>query len=238
MDSLALNDKEKLRIKDLPENERPYERLQKYGPQVLSNAELMAIIIKTGTKNETSIDIARRLLKMDEEEIGLAFLNHLSLEELQNVRGIGKVKAIQIKTVMELAKRISSTGRSNRVVIKSPDDVSKYLMEEMRCLKQEEIRILILNTKNYVMKACTIAVGGLNVSTVEIREVFKEPIRSGAASIILVHNHPSGDPTPSKDDIQFTKRITEGGEIIGIKILDHIVIGDGTYVSLKERGLF
>lgn len=238
MDSSALNDKDKLKIKDLPENERPYERLQKYGPQVLSNAELMAIIIKTGTKNETSIDIARRLLKMDEEEIGLAFLNHLSLEELQNVRGIGKVKAIQIKAVMELAKRISSTGTSNRAVIKSPDDVSRFLMEEMRCLKQEEFRILILNTRNCVMKTCTIAVGGLNVSSVEVREVFKEPIRSGAASIILVHNHPSGDPTPSKDDIQFTKRITEGGEIIGIKILDHIVIGDGTYVSLKERGLF
>ena len=228
----------KMTIKDLPEAERPYERLQKHGPNVLSNAELLAIIIKTGTRNETSVDVARRLLNLDEEKQGLAFLNYLSLEELKKVKGIGNVKAIQIKAIIELAKRISSTTRGDKVIVKSPDDVCKHLMEEMRNLKQEEFRILLLNTKNCIMKACVIAVGGLNSSAVEVREVFKEPIRSGCASIILSHNHPSGDPEPSKDDILFTKRIAEGGELIGIKVLDHIIIGDGSYTSLKEKGLF
>ena len=228
---------DRLKIKDLPESERPYERLEKYGPHMLSNAELLAIIIKTGTRNETSVDIARKLLKMDDEEMGLSFLHHLSIEELENIKGIGRVKAIQIKALMELAKRISSTRTNKKVVIKSPEDVCSYVMEEMRYLKQEEFRILILNTKNYIQKVCTIAIGGLNASAVEVREVFKEPIKSGCASIILIHNHPSGDPTPSKEDILFTKRISEGGQIIGIKVLDHIVIGNGTYASLKEKGL-
>ena len=153
---------DRLKIKDLPESERPYERLEKYGPHMLSNAELLAIIIKTGTRNETSVDIARKLLKMDDEEMGLSFLHHLSIEELENIKGIGRVKAIQIKALMELAKRISSTRTNNKVVIKSPEDVGSYVMEEMRYLKQEEFRILILNTKNYIQKVCTIAIGGLN----------------------------------------------------------------------------
>lgn len=228
----------KLRIKDLPENERPYERLQKFGPDMLSNAELLAIIIKTGTKGETSVDIARRLLIKDEEGIGPAFLNYLSLEELVGIKGIGKVKAIQIKALLELAKRIHSTRRTGKVTIKSPEDVCKYLMEEMRRLKQEQLRILVLNTKNHILKECTVAVGGLNKSSVEIREVFKEPIKIGAASVILIHNHPSGDPEPSGDDILITRRIAKGGEMMGINVLDHIIIGDGSYTSLKEKGLF
>lgn len=228
----------RLRIKDLPENERPYERLQKYGAHILSNAELLAIIIKTGTRTETSVEVAQRLLKMDEEGIGLGFLNHVSLEELKRIKGIGKVKAIQIKALMELAKRISASRKANKIVIKSPKDVSSLLMEEMRCLRQEELREILLNSKNCVIRTCTVAVGGLNTSAVEVREVFKEPIRSGCASIILVHNHPSGDPEPSKEDVLFTKRIFEGGEILGIKVLDHIIIGDGNYISMKEKNLF
>ncbi len=229
---------DRLRVKDLPEDERPYERLEKFGANMLSNAELLAIIIKTGTRRETSIDVAKRLLKKDEEGIGLAFLNHISLEELTGIKGIGKVKAIQLKALAELSKRISSTRRGAEVVIKSPEDVSQYLMGEMRCLAQEEFRILLLNTKNCVTKMCTIAVGGLNASYVEAREIFKEPVRTGAASIILVHNHPSGDPSPSRDDILLTRRAAEAGAIMGIKVLDHIVIGGGTYSSLKEEGLF
>lgn len=228
----------RLKMKDLPDSERPYERLQKYGAHVLSNSELLAIIIKTGTKDETSVEMAQRLLKMDHESVGLSFLHNISLEQLKKIKGIGNVKAIQIKAVMELAKRISSTFNNERVVIKTPSDVSGHLMEEMRCLKQEELRTVLLNTKNCILKSCTIAIGGLNVSAVESREVFNEAIKAGSASIILVHNHPSGDPAPSKEDIAFTKRIAEGGEILGIKVLDHIIIGNGAFVSLKERGTF
>ena len=228
----------RLKMKDLPDSERPYERLQKYGAHVLSNSELLAIIIKTGTKDETSVEMAQRLLKMDHESVGLSFLHNISLEQLKKIKGIGNVKAIQIKAVMELAKRISSTFNNERVVIKTPTDVSGHLMEEMRCLKQEELRTVLLNTKNCILKSCTIAIGGLNVSAVESREVFNEAIKAGSASIILVHNHPSGDPAPSKEDIAFTKRIAEGGEILGIKVLDHIIIGNGAFVSLKERGTF
>jgi DNA repair protein RadC len=234
-----LDDKiKRLKMKDLPDSERPYERLQKYGAHVLSNSELLAIIIKTGTKDETSVEMAQKLLKMDNESVGLSFLHNISLEQLKKVKGIGNVKAIQIKAVMELAKRISSTFNNERVVIKTPTDVSGHLMEEMRYLKQEELRTLLLNTKNCILKSCTIAIGGLNVSAVESREVFNEAIKAGSASIILVHNHPSGDPAPSKEDIAFTKRIAEGGEILGIKVLDHIIIGNGIFVSLKERGIF
>lgn len=228
----------RMKIKDLPDSERPYERLQRNGAHVLSNAELLAIIIKTGTRDETSVEMAQRILKMDQESVGLSFLNNISLEELKKIRGIGNVKAIQIKALMELAKRISSTFNNERVMIKTPSDVSSHLMEEMRCLKQEELRTLLLNTKNGILKSCTIAIGGLNVSAVESREVFNEAVKSGCASMILVHNHPSGDPAPSKEDIAFTKRIAEGGEILGIKVLDHIIIGNGIFVSLKERGFF
>lgn len=228
----------RLRMKDMPESERPYERLTKYGAGALSNAELLAIIIKTGTRNETSIDIAKRLLNLDKEDEGITFLDGIAIEELQALKGIGKVKAVQIKALIELSKRFSFNGKSDRIAVKSPEDVSKAFMHEMKCLKHEELRVIILNTKNYILRTCTAAVGGLNTSSVEARDIFKEPVKSGAASIILVHNHPSGDPEPSKDDILFTKRISEGGRMLGIKLLDHIIIGRGIFVSLKERNLF
>jgi len=228
---------ERLRIKDIPENERPYERLEKFGAQALSNAELLAIIIKAGTREETSLDISQRLLRLDEEGEGLTFLNAIALEELRSIKGIGKVKAIQIKAIVEFSKRFSTGCKNTRAVITSPEDISRLVMQEMRCLKQEELRILVLNSKNVVLKICTAALGGLNSSGVEAREVFKEAVKSGAASIALVHNHPSGDPSPSKEDIIFTKRIAEGAQTLGIKMLDHVIIGDGIFVSLKERNL-
>jgi len=228
---------ERLRIKDIPEDERPYERLEKYGAQVLSNAELLAIIIKTGTKEETSLGVAQRILKLDEEGKGLAFLNDISPEELQSIKGIGKVKAIQIKAIVEFSKRISTNRKNSRATVTSPDDVSKLVMQEMRCLKQEELRVLVLNSKNIVLKTHIAALGGLNTSGVEAREVFKEAVRIGAAGIVLIHNHPSGDPQPSKEDIMFTKKIGDGANTLGIKLVDHLIIGDGVFVSLKERNL-
>ncbi|MGE5329764.1 MAG: RadC family protein [Deltaproteobacteria bacterium] len=227
----------RLRIKDIPEAERPYERLEKYGAQALSNAELLAIIIKTGTKEETSLGVSQRLLKLDEEGQGLGFLNDIALEELQSIKGIGKVKAIQIKAIVEFSKRMSANRRNTRVVITSPEDVSNLVMQEMRCLKQEELRVLVLNSKNVVLKTHTAAIGGLNTSAVEAREVFKEAIRSGAAGIVLVHNHPSGDPQPSNEDIKFTKKIEEGAHMLGIRMIDHLIIGDGVFMSLKQKNL-
>ncbi|MCG8502026.1 MAG: DNA repair protein RadC [Firmicutes bacterium] len=227
----------RLRIKDLPSEERPYEKLERYGSEMLSNAELMAIIIKTGTKTETSVEVARRVLKECAEDNGLAFLHDISLEELKRIKGIGRVKAVQLKAVIQLAKRIAASGYQDKMCISSPADVSKLLMEDMRYLKQEHFKIIMLNVKNHVLKHVDITIGTLNASIVHPRDVFSEPIRVKCASVILVHNHPSGDPAPSHEDIEVTKRIVEAGKILGIDVLDHIIIGDGKYVSLKEKGI-
>ncbi|HHV97919.1 MAG TPA: DNA repair protein RadC [Clostridiaceae bacterium] len=229
---------ERLKIKDLPLNERPYEKLEKYGAEMLSDAELLAIIIKTGTKNETSVALAQRILAKDEEGKGIAALHDFSLEQLRAINGIGRVKAIQIKAVMELSKRIASTYSSNRkITIRSANDVSKLLMEEMRHLKKEVFKVLLLNTKNHLIKQANVSVGSLNASIVHPREVFSEAVKSGCSSIIFVHNHPSGDPEPSIEDINTTRKLVNAGEILGIRVLDHIIIGNGIYVSLKERGI-
>ena len=227
----------RLRMKDLPLEERPYEKLEKYGAEMLSNAELLAIIIKTGTKNETSVGIAQRILKTYSEDTGLVFLHDISLKELKSIHGIGRVKAIQLKAVVELSKRIAAAKSKNKTCITCPADVSGLVMEEMRYLKQEYFKILLLNTKNHVLKQIDITKGTLNASIVHPRDVFSEPIRNKCASIILIHNHPSGDPSPSREDIAVTNRLVEAGKILGIEVLDHIIIGDGVYCSLKERGM-
>ncbi|MCX7922683.1 MAG: DNA repair protein RadC [Clostridia bacterium] len=182
--------KERLKMKDLPEGERPYEKLEKLGSEMLSNAELLAIIIKTGSMNETSVALAQRLLKEGEDDRGLAFLYDLSLEELRKIKGIGRVKAIQIKALMELSKRIASSfSISNRVIIKSPEDIRKLFMEEMRHLKKEVFKVVFLNTKNHVMKSLNVSVGSLNASIVHPREVFSEAVKAGCSGLIFVHNH-------------------------------------------------
>jgi len=229
---------QRLKIKDLPLSERPYEKLERFGAEVLSNAELLAIIIKTGNKSETSVALAQRILKQDEEGEGLAFLYDVSLEQLKALKGIGRVKAIQIKALTELSKRMASTFNFNkRVVIKSPEDVSRLLMEEMRRLRKEVFKVVLLNTKNHVIKIISVSVGSLNASIVHPREVFSEAVKAGCSSVLLVHNHPSGDPAPSPEDIETTKRLVNAGEILGIKVLDHVIIGDGKYISLKESGI-
>lgn len=228
----------RIRMKDLPVSERPYEKLENYGEEMLSNAELLAIIIKTGSKSETSVALAQRLLKQDEGNEGLSFLYNVSLEQLKGIKGIGRVKAIQIKALMELSKRIATTYTlGNKVVVKSPDDVSKLLMEDLRHLRKEVFKVILLDTKNHVLKSVNISVGSLNASIVHPREVFSEAVKAGCSSILLAHNHPSGDPEPSCEDIQTTNRLVNAGNIMGIKVLDHIIIGNGRYVSFKEKGL-
>lgn len=220
-------------IKDLPVEERPREKLYKCGPKALSNSELLAIIIRTGNKENTAIELSNRILSIDKK--GLRFLANSSLNDLISLKGIGKCKAAQILAAVELGKRISGLSESLKPKITSPSDVSRILMEEMRYLEKEYFKILILDTKNQVISIENISVGSLNSSIVHPREVFREAIKKSSASIILVHNHPSGDPTPSGEDINITKRLIEGGKILGIEVLDHIIIGDGKYLSFKEK---
>lgn len=228
----------RLRMKDIPASERPYEKLEKYGAEHLSNAELLAVIIRTGSAEETSVSLAQRLLSICEGNGGIAYLHDLSVEELRKIKGIGRVKAVQIKAVMELSKRISaSIKNNNKVTIKSPADVGMLLMEEMRHLKKEVFKVILLNTKNHVIKYLNVSVGSLNASIVHPREVFSEAVRAGCSGMLLVHNHPSGDPEPSREDIETTHRLVNAGSILGIKVLDHIIIGDGRYISLREQGL-
>lgn len=227
----------RLTLKNLPAEERPRERLWNYGPEVLSNAELLAIIIRTGNKNETALALAQRLLSELGQGEGLSFLIDVTVEELTKIKGISMAKACAIKAAVELGKRIGGVKSSNKLFIRSPKDVADLLMNEMRYLKKEYFRTIQLNVKNQVLAVEDVSVGSLNTSIVHPREVFQGPIRRSSAAIILVHNHPSGDPSPSREDIDVTKRLFEAGKLLGIDVLDHIIIGDGMYTSLKEKGI-
>lgn len=224
-------------IKDIPQEERPRERLLRYGAQVLSDAELLAVLIRTGTRSESALVLAQRILKGDGAKSGLAYVVDSTVEELSNIKGIGTAKAVQIKAAVELGRRISSYNGRKQIVITSPLDVKDLLMEEMRFLEKEHFKTILLNTKNHVISIEDISVGSLNSSIVHPREVFKPAIRRSSASVILVHNHPSGDPTPSKEDIEVTSRLVNAGNILGISVLDHIIIGNNFILSLKEQGL-
>jgi DNA repair protein RadC len=222
-----------LMIRDFPEDERPRERLISDGPESLANHELLAILLRTGTKDESVLQLANRLLNHFE---GLRLLKDATIEEMTSIKGIGTAKAVQILAAIELGRRISRLQYDERYVIRSPEDGAKYVMEDMRFLSQEHFVCLYLNTKNQVIHRKTVFIGSLNASIVHPREVFKEAIKRSAASIICAHNHPSGDPTPSREDIEVTKRLVECGRMIGIELLDHLIIGDRKFVSLKEKG--
>ncbi|MFJ5621759.1 DNA repair protein RadC [Peribacillus loiseleuriae] len=220
-------------IRDVPKDERPRERFIQNGPQSLSNQELLAILLRTGTKDESVLQLANRLISTFE---GLRMLKDASIDEITAIKGIGEAKAIQILASVELGKRITQLNYQDRYVIRSPEDGANYCMEEMRFLSQEHFITLYLNTKNQVLHKQTIFIGSLNASIVHPREVYKEAFRRSAASILCLHNHPSGDPSPSREDIEVTKRLVECGKIIGIELLDHIIIGEHKFVSLKEKG--
>lgn len=225
-----------IKIKELPESERPYEKLELYGEQNLSNAELLAIIIKSGTKNETSVQIAQKLLNLNDTKIdSLDFLQSISIEELMQIKGIGKVKAIQLKAVCELSLRMSKPSNYKKVVVKEPYDLAKVLMSELRFEKREIAKIVVLNNKNQILKIKDIAYGGSNFANVSIKDILVEPITMKAPKIILVHNHPSGDSTPSKQDIEFTNRVFESAETFDIQLIDHLVIGDMNYTSIFSQ---
>jgi DNA repair protein RadC len=222
-----------LMIRDFPQDERPRERFITHGPQSLSNHELVAILLRTGTNQESVLQLSNRLLTHFE---GLRLLKAASLEEITSIKGIGKAKAIQVLAAVEIGRRIANLAYDDRYVIRSPEDGAKYVMNDMRFLTQEHFVCLYLNTKNQVIHKQTIFIGSLNASIVHPREVFKEALKRSAASIICLHNHPSGDPAPSREDIEVTKRLVECGKIIGIELLDHLIIGENKFVSLKEKG--
>ncbi|MGV8147080.1 MAG: RadC family protein [Alkaliphilus sp.] len=229
-------EKYSVRIHDLPTNERPRERLVNYGVNALSSAELFAILLSTGTKEKSAMALAESVLAYAQE--GLPYFTDCTVEELSEIRGIGLAKSTKIIAAVELGKRIALSSKVNNYnKIKSPDDVSNIIMENMRYLKKEYFSILLLNTKNELISLENISIGSLNSSIVHPREVFVRAIKRNSSSIILAHNHPSGDPKPSNEDVQVTKRLVEAGKLIGIAVLDHIIIGDGVYCSLKEEHL-
>ena len=223
-----------LKIKELPETERPYEKLELYGEKALSNAELLAIIIKSGTKEETSVQIAQKILNLnyDPQMGSLNFLKDISLEELMQIKGIGKVKSIQLKAVCELSIRMSKPSNYKKVQIKSTEQLAKLVMEELRLEKREFVKLFLLNTKNEILKSMDISVGGTNSANVNMKEIISEALKIKAPKIILVHNHPSGDPTPSKADITFTDRLYNASRMFDIELVDHIVIGNMKFKSV------
>lgn len=225
-----------LSIKELPSSERPYEKMEQFGPQILSDAELLAIIIRSGSKNDPSIEVAQRILKLNPR--GLAGIHQLSLNDLKAVTGIGRVKSIQIKAIAELSNRLSKTQALDKVKVNSPATIADVYMEELRYLDQEHMKIVMLDTKNQIIGDCVLTIGTVNASLINPREVFIRALKYGAVNIIILHNHPSGDPEPSKNDILITQRLKEAGEMLGIQLLDHLVIGDGRYISLRERNYF
>ncbi|MHB0912005.1 MAG: RadC family protein [Armatimonadota bacterium] len=223
---------ERCTIKELPTDERPRERLIRHGAESLSTSELLAIILRVGTRDYSAIGLAEQLLGRFE---GLRGIAEATVEELATVKGLGAAKAAQIKAVAELGKRIAVSEA--RLSVSSPEDAARLLMPELRHAAQEHFKGLFLNTKNEVLRLSTITVGSLDASLITPRELFREAVRIGCASVIIAHNHPSGDPTPSSEDIQVSHRLCEAGEMIGISVLDHIVIGDGRWTSMKESGL-
>ncbi|MCM3700369.1 DNA repair protein RadC [Paenibacillus macerans] len=221
-------------LRDLPMEERPRERMMEFGPGALSNAELLAILLRTGTRSESAIHMAQRVLS---EIGGIRGLVDLSLDEMVQIRGIGPAKAIELKAGIELGRRLAKSRLPESETVRSPQVVAELLMEQLRYLQKEHFVCLFLNTKNHIIAQETLSIGSLNASIVHPREVFRAAIKCSSASVVCAHNHPSGDPTPSAEDIRMTSRLCEAGEIVGIDVLDHIVIGDGKFVSLKEQGL-
>lgn len=223
-----------LTIKELPADERPREKLRLRGAGALSTAELLAIILNTGMKGETVIDVANRLLVQHD---GLAGLVRADFEDLCRTRGLGEAKASKLQATLELARRISAAQPQDRPQIKSPEDVYLLLGSEMAVLDQEQLRVMLLDTKNRVSRIVTVYQGSVNSAQVRVAELFRDAVRANAPSIILVHNHPSGDPEPSRADAQVTAEAKNAGELLGVDLIDHIVIGDGRFASLRREGV-
>lgn len=222
-----------LKMKELPVNERPREKMLAKGVQALSEAELIAILLRTGTKDISVKNLAEELLA----RIGIMGLGSMSPQELSRIPGIGQAKALTVLAGIELGRRLSRKSPGERAVIRSPQAVAELVMPHLRYENKEYFMAILLSTKNHVLSQPVISIGSLNASIVHPRELFREALRYAAASVILVHNHPSGDPAPSQEDVILTKKMVQAGQILGVSVLDHVIIGDGKYVSMKEKGI-
>lgn len=217
---------------------KPYERFLEDGPEVLSDAELLAIILRTGTKGEDTVSIGRKILELsDGKNQGILGLHHISIKELMSIRGIGEVKAVKIKCLAELSKRMAKASAAHGLRFDQPATVAQYYMEQFRHLETEHILIAMVDNKNTLIHDMCISKGTINASLLSPREIFIAALKHGAVYILLVHNHPSGDPTPSRQDCDITKQLQEAAKLIEIPLLDHIIIGDQKYMSFKQSGL-
>lgn len=223
-------------VRELPENERPRERLLSYGAQYLSNAELLALLLRSGSKDKSVLQLAEQVLCVY-KEAGISSMMNASPTELTRIKGIGKAKAAEIIAAVELGRRLSADKKLERCTVKGPEDVAAYAMPRLRFEQKENFAVVLMNIRNQILSMPIVSVGSLTSSIVHPREVFKVAVQGTAASIILVHNHPSGDPTPSKEDVSVTRRLVQAGKLMDIPVLDHVVIGDDRYISLKEQGL-
>lgn len=223
------------KIKELPDSERPYERCEKLGPEYLSDAELLAVILRTGSREMSSLDTAREILKKTVNGESIAGIEHIGDEELLKIPGIGRVKLILLKCLTEFSKRLWKAKVRGNIRFSDPKSCAMYFMEDMRHLAHEEVRVLSLDSKSNYISSKVITVGLQDRSLLSPREVFSYALKQGAAQIIVMHNHPSGDPTPSGNDIEIARELIITGEIIGIRLADFIIIGDGVYLSFRQR---
>lgn len=222
-------------IKTMPDMERPREKLFLQGKETLNNAELLAILLRTGTREKSALELAHEIIAINDE--GLPGLCENTPEELARIKGVGKAKACQILAAIELGRRVATHPRKERISIEKPGDIAELFMEKMRYYKEEHFSTLLLDTKGKIIEAVEVSVGDLNSAPVHPREVFKQAVKRSAAAVVLIHNHPSGDPSPSTEDLDITLRLIESAKILGISVIDHIIIGDGVYTSLKSEEL-
>jgi DNA repair protein radc len=226
----------KKRIKDIPSESRPYERCFSCGPHVLTDAELLAVIIRTGVSGIQSVELAEKIIHLTQNQ-GIMGLTNLSAKELISIKGVGMVKAVQIMCIAELSKRIAMGKRKEKLSFTEPQAVAGYFMEEMRHKEKEELKVLMLDAKSGFIAESTVSTGTVNFAVASPREIFLEALKYKAVNIIIMHNHPSGDPAPSQNDFLCTRKIKEAGELIGISLIDHIIIGDNKYMSFSEKNL-
>lgn len=222
-------------IRELPMAERPREKMVLYGASALSDAELLAILIRTGTSKKSAISLSNEILSYKKD--GISFLTDCVPEELSEIEGIGQAKACQIVAAVEIGKRISTKPKEKKINVNNPEIIADLFMEEMRYYKKEFFNVVILNTKGEIVSIDNIAIGDLNCTIIHPREVFCKAVKKSASSVIFVHNHPSGNITPSREDREITERLVKAGDILGIKVLDHIIIGDGTFLSFRNKNL-
>lgn len=228
-------DRKNMTMKERPQTERPYEKCMESGAESLTDGELLAVILRCGIRNCSALELACKLLEKHPVYEGLAGLHHLDYHTLREIPGIGKVKAVELLCVMELSKRLARASVDRQVEFTSPDYVASFYMEDMRHLESEQVRLLLLNNRSRLIRDVVLSRGTVNQALVPVRDIFVTALRYGAVSLILLHNHPSGDPEPSREDILLTNRLKEAGLMLDIPLVDHIIIGDCCYCSFRER---